>query len=270
MKKNIQPPEYESSEYMSLLLKGTKDMKRILLGIPMTGLIRAEWALARWGQAIPCNWSNSECLAWVNQVTPLGFDVANARNVITQVAVQNDYEWLFFIDHDVILPPHTFVTINEYMREGKYPVVSGLYFAKCHPPEPLIFRGRGNSYFHKWKLGDKVMVDGVPMGCTLISGKLLKAMYAEAPEYLAGGKTPCRQVFDTPKISWFDPETSGMRAMEGTEDLAWCDRVIKGEFLKKAGWPALQKKKFPFLIDTNLFCRHITEAGQAFPLELRW
>ncbi len=46
--------------------------------------------------------------------------------------------------------------------------ITGLLFLSANatsesvPAEPLIYRGRGNSHFKKWKLGDKVWVDGVP------------------------------------------------------------------------------------------------------------
>ena len=266
----IHPPEYEYNGYMSLLLNGVQQRQRILIGIPMTGLVRAEWALARWGAYIPPNWTSSDCIQFLNQMTPLGYSVADARNLIVHTALQHHFEWVFFNDSDTIVPPHIFVTLNDYMREAKIPVVAGLYFAKCAPAEPLVYRGRGNSYFARWQMGDKVWVDGVPMGCTLIHCSVLQAMATEAPEYLAGGVHLVKQVFDTPKVMWTDPEAGTMQRMEGTEDLAWCDRVIRGEFLKKAGWPAVAKRKWPFLIDTTLFCYHIREDGVKFPLEFRW
>ena len=44
-------------EYQSLMFKPKHlQANRIVIGIPMTGTIRSEWALARYGQVIPCNW----------------------------------------------------------------------------------------------------------------------------------------------------------------------------------------------------------------------
>lgn len=270
-REEVHPRIYDESPYMSMLVEATEPLNhRVLVGVPMTGLIRAEWALARWGQIIPTNWSQSECIHMLNQLTPLRYNVADARNIIVHHAVTQGFEWVLFIDHDVILPPDTLVRMNQYMRDGKHPVVAGLYFAKCHPPEPLVYRGRGNSYYGDWTLGDTVWVDGVPMGCTLINGKLLASMWHEAPEYVAGGNQRVRQVFDTPQISWVDPEMHGVRTFQGTEDLAWCNRVIKGEFLKKAGFPAIARRRYPFLIDTGIFCWHITEHGVKYPLSLEW
>lgn len=254
---------------MNLLLNAkTKNKNRLCIGIPMTGLIRTEWAMARFGQVIPCNWSYGDCIILLNQITPLGYAVAEARNIIVNSAVTGDFEWLFFVDSDVILPPDCFIKINKYMREEKYPVVAGLYYAKCHPPEPLIYRGRGNSFYHKWKQGDKVWVDGIPMGCTLIHVSVLREMWKDAPQYMAGGNVKVKQVFDTPFGQHTDPETNENRTFSGTEDLAWCNRVINGDYLKKAGWKDIAKKKYPFLMDTSIFCKHIDMSGTMYPLKV--
>lgn len=257
-----------NQEYANLIFKA-KDLNanRIVVGIPMTGLLRSEWALARWGQIIPCNWSHSDVIEWMHQASPIGYAVAEARNVIVDKFIKSKAEWLFFIDHDVILPPDCFIKINNYMLQGDIPVVCGLYFAKAHPPEPLVYRGRGNGYFNGWKLGDKVWVDGIPMGCTLIHQSLLKEMWKDAEEYTAGGNRRVRRVFDTPGGIIHEPG-EGIHSYQGTEDLAWCNRVLAGDYLKKAGWPKIARKKYTFLIDTSIFCKHITNDGQVYPLPM--
>lgn len=244
-------------------------MKRLMIGVPTTGLIRFEWASARYNQIIPCNWSHSECSPVLPQsINPVGFLVAEARNIIVNDFIKRGAEWLFFIDHDVIIPHDCFVRINEWINDygDKYPVICGLYFAKASSPEPLIYRGRGNSYFKDWRVGDKVMVDGIHMGCTLIHRSLLEAMWKDAPEYVIPGAGVIRRVFDTPAGVFNDPETGIPHGFSGTEDLAWCNRIIAGNYLKKAGFPKLQREKYPFMCDTGMFCHHITEAGQRYPL----
>jgi len=160
-----------------------KVSKRIMVGIPMTGLLRAEWVFARYNQTIPCNWSQVDSIQWISTEAPLRYLVADARNVVVQKFIENEYEWLFFIDHDVVLPPATVLTWNERMRKCDVPVWSGLYFSKSVPAEPLIYRGRGNSYYDKWKMGDEVWCDGIPMGCTMIHNSILKTLYKESEEY---------------------------------------------------------------------------------------
>lgn len=237
---------------------------RVLVGVPMTGMVRAEWMLARYGQIIPTNWSQVDMIQWINQMSPIGYDVADARNKCVQKAVQEDFEWLFFIDHDVLLPPDTFIRINDYMREDKYPVVSGLYFTKSNPPEPLMYRGRGTSFYKDWEFGDKVWVDGIPMGCTLINVKVLKEMYKVSEQYRATDGEVVRRVFDTPRKLQKD-ENGNLNAQHGTEDLLWCTRAMEEKFLEKAGYPNIQKKQYPFLLDTGIFCRHITNEGHRYP-----
>lgn len=256
--------------YEGLILKATSlATKRLMLGVPVTGLVRFEWCTARYNQIIPCNWGHSECTPMLSQsISPMGFLVAEARNIIVNDFITRGCEWLFFIDHDVLLPHDCFVRVNEWIHTygHKYPVICGLYFAKASTPEPLIYRGRGNSYYKDWRMGDKILVDGIPMGCTLIHRSLLKAMWDDAPEYNIPGAGVIRRVFDTPAGVFYDPDTGTPHGFAGTEDLAWCNRIIAGKYLTKAGWPKLQKEKYPFLLDTGMFCWHITEGGQRYPL----
>ena len=102
------------------------------------------------------------------------------------------------------------------------------------------------------------------MGMTLINMKVMRLMYEDAEPYQAGERK-IRRVFDTP--FGIKPGSNGSYAMYGgTEDLAWCARVIAGKYLEKAGFPKIQAKKYPFLCDTSIFCRHITMDGKVYPL----
>lgn len=240
--------------------------KRVLIGVPMTGLVRSEWAFARMCQIIPCNWSASDVVNWLPQSSPIGYAVAEARNIIVDQAVREKFEWLFFLDHDVVLPPTAFVQIDKYITEGDIPVVSGLYFAKAHPPSPLVYRGRGNGSYGKWNIGDKVWADGAGMGCVLINVKLLTLMWHDAKEYIAGGNKKVRKVFDTPFGMNVDPEKRTWDSFAGTEDLAWYNRVIAGNYLAKAGFKKIAKQRYPFLVDTSIFCKHMTNDGMIYPL----
>lgn len=259
--------QLEIEDYHDLMFKAAiPAQKRILIGVPMTGLVRSEWAFSRMSQVIPCNWSASDTVNWLPQSSPIGYAVAEARNLIVEQAVTQGFEWLLFLDHDVIMPPDCFVKINNYIIDGSIPVVSGLYFAKAHPPSPLVYRGRGNGSYEKWRIGDKVWVDGIPMGLTLINVKVLKLMWEIAPEYVAGGNRKVRKVFDTPSGMNVDPERRSWNSYAGTEDLAWCNRVMAGKFLQKAGFKKIGDQQYPFLIDTSMFCKHMTNDGMIYPL----
>lgn len=256
----------ERSEYQSITIKNSVDdtCKRLIVGTPTRGLVRMEWVLARYGQIIPCNWSMTQVLQYVNAASPIGYTVADAQNVIVDLAVKNDFEWLLLIEDDTMPPPDAFIRLEQYIKDAEVPIVSGLYYTKSMPPEPMVYRGRGNSYYDDWKLGDLVWADGVPTGFLLVNVKVLKVMWDESPEYQVNNAFP-RKVFEHPQEIWFDPETKAVTARTGTSDLNWCDRIVRDDVLRRAGWPKIGRKKYPFLIDTNLFCHHIDQNGTTYP-----
>lgn len=203
-------------------------------------------------------------LQYMNSYMPLRYQVADAQNLIVREAIDKDFEWLFLLEHDVIIPPDCFIRLNDYIREKRVPVVSGLYYTRSRPSEPLIYRGRGTSYYADWKQGDKVWCDGVPTGCLLIHCGILRAMWADSEEYMLNS-LKVRRVFDTPRSLWVDPETGTFNTMQGTSDLDWCSRVITGNYFAKAGYEEYANNRWPFLIDTNIACSHINPNGERFP-----
>lgn len=244
-------------------------VNRILIGTATTGNVRIEWANARYSQLVPCNWSQVSYLQFLNDYIAVGYQVGDAQNAIVKQAVDGDFEWLFLLEHDNVLPPDAFVRLNQYMLASDVPVVSGLYFTRGYPSEPLVYRGRGNGYYGDWRIGDKVWCDGVPTGCLLIHCSILRAMWADSEEYTVSGQT-LRRVFETPRRAWFDEQTGQFNTTAGTSDLEWCTRVMKGDYLRKAGWTAFadEHPQWPFLVDTGFLTYHIDRDGTRYPLEL--
>ncbi|MHB8483581.1 MAG: hypothetical protein ACYDBV_12745 [Nitrospiria bacterium] len=244
-----------------------KWQQRLLIGSPVTGLLRVEWVNARYHQMIPTAWSQAESQQHLSSFMPLGYQVADAYNLICKQLIEQNFEWLLTIEHDNIIPADSFIKINQYMIEKKVPVVGGLYFTKSVPPEPMIYRGIGWGHFDKWKIGDKVWASGIPMGFTLIHASIIREMWKDAPEY-ACSRTITRRVFITPNEMFFNPENGGFISNSGTQDLDWCKRVVAGNYFEKAGWPEIQKMKYPFLVDTSMLVGHIDMNGTVYPLEM--
>jgi hypothetical protein len=238
-------------------------VNRILVATPTTGQIRMEWALARWGQVIPMNWSQVQMMQYYNSFVPFNFTVPDAQNVIVKAVIEQEFEWLLLVEHDTMLPQDAFIRFNKYMQDEKVPIVSGLYFSRSLPSEPLVFRGRGTSVYTDWKMGDQVWVDAVPTGALLIHAGILRAMWNESPEYQVNGVTT-RRVFDNPRKLWYDDQ-GNFNTLTGTSDLEWCTRVMEEGFFKKAGWDDFDGVKYPFLIDTGIFCKHIDMDGTIYP-----
>lgn len=242
--------------------------QRLLVATPTTGLVRMEWVSARYNQTIPTNWSKTDMIQFMNPYIPLRYTVHDAQNLAVKACLEGQFEWMMFIEHDTMPPVDNFLRFTEYMDKGDIPVVSGLYFTRSVPPEPMVYRGRGNHYFRNWKLEDKVWVDGVPTGLLLIHSKLLRAVWDDSPEYrIVHTDGVARRVFDSPSQTWFNAELGQQETLVSTSDLNFCSRVIKGDYLTKAGFPEIAKKKYPFLIDTNIYAKHINPDGTQFPIE---
>lgn len=243
---------------------GANMVQRLLLATPTTGLVRMEWVVSRYNQIIPTNWSKTDMIQYLSSFIPIRYTVADAQNLAVQEAITRGFEYLLFIEHDTMPPADALLQFTNYMDKGDIPIVSGLYFTRSTPPEPMVYRGRGNHYYRDWKLGDKVWVDGVPTGMLLMSVKLLQKVYDDSAEYRTGSGQITRRVFETPMKTWFNEESGAQETLVGTSDLDFCNRVIKGGYLKD--WPKVAKKEFPFLIDTSIFCRHIESDGTQYPI----
>ena len=113
---------------------GSSYTNRILIGTAVTGLLRIEWVGGRYSQLIPMNWSQVEMRETLNSFYPLRYQVDDAQNLIAKACLENDFEWLFLLEHDVVLPDNAFMILNKYMRDAHVPIVSGLYYlARARP-----------------------------------------------------------------------------------------------------------------------------------------
>jgi hypothetical protein len=240
---------------------GDTRQHRIMIGTPTLGQVRIEWHNAMQSVVIPTNWASM-------MQTPIGWLVDDAQNIICHEAMKNDMDWVLFIEDDVVVPIDLFQRFRTYANEGKWPIVAGLYHLKSDPPEPMVYRGRGNGPYLRWKQGEVVRVDAVPTGCTLISTKLIKAVAAHRREHytvqVGIEKKAIARVFETPRGVGKGPN-GGYYKFVGTSDMVFCDYVLDNKLLGPAGWPQLAKEKYPFLVDTRIACGHIDrETGQVY------
>lgn len=252
----------------------------MLFGTATLGTVRIEWTNALHYIVLPVNLSHTSMIQPYHIFSPLRYHVAEAQNLIVEHALNGDYEWVFLLEDDVVVPPNVLLQFAKWMHDGRFPVVSGWYNVKSNPPEPMFFRGRGNGPVCYTEseveseletvnadLGLKaVMCDGVPTGCMLVSTKLLRVAWERSPEIVlhrianADGTThevKTREVFKTMREAGIDPETDGYYKKLGTSDLDFCDRVIDDGLLKEAGYDYAASLEWPFPVDTAIKCGHI-------------
>jgi len=263
---------YESEVTIIRSGKVGNPRNRILIVTATLGIIRIEWAMSRYGCVVPCNWSSGYATLGIGFHVPMNYLVADAQNFGCEEVVKKNYEWMLLWEDDVLAPPDAFLKLNKYMMaveqrlDHAIPVISGLYFTKGLYSEPILYRGSGNGCFKNFKIGDKIWADGVPTGFLLIHSSIIKAMWEESPEYKTIGGRITRKVFETPAKTYKNKETGAKSSGSGTSDLYWCKRVIKEKVLQKTGWDYVARKKYPFLCDTSIFCKHIDlTSGTQYP-----
>lgn len=250
-----------------------KDSVQVLLGTPTLGIIRIEWYNAMVGMVTPPNWS-------VVRSTPAGYTVADAQNLLVDTMLRGPFRALILIEDDTCPPPQTILVFDRWFwkmeRKKAPPVVSGLYHIKGSAeirkgkkggiellgPEPLAYRGGGTRAYRDWKYGDVIWVSGVPTGALLLHRSILEA-WAREPDVetytLPGYPFPVKKIFQQPSRVWM--EDGGVHVASGTSDLWWSQQTIDRGLLAKAGYPAIQKKEYPYIIDTSLVFGHVDRAS---------
>ena len=239
---------------------------RLLIVTPTLGIVRIEWAMARWGMAMPCNFSHAGASLGIGYSVPMNYLVADAQNLGAEDTIKKGFEWMLLLEDDVCPPVDAMLVMNKYIVSKEIPVVSGLYFLKGNYSEPLVYRGFGSGPFTGFKIGDKVWCDGIPTGFLLVHRDILELMWNESEWYETLGKRKTKKIFETPRAVEYDEDLKGCTVRTGTSDLNWCQRVIKEKVITRAGWPKIGRKKYPFLCDTRIFCKHIDlNSGRQYP-----
>lgn len=151
-----------------------------------------------------------------------GMPYDHARNNACEDALKHNFQWLFFLDDDVTLPPNAL----QVLLSSKLDIVSGLYYRRNIPiapvalmeakPKPTFINGfQANSVFE---------VDLVGAGCLLISRKALETV-------------------GSPWFEWLMDRADIPEDQRCSEDFAFCRKA------KKAG--------LKVWLDTRVQCQHI-------------
>ena len=134
----------------------------VVVGIPTLGSHRMEFTMSLCSAGFPMN--------TVGQILPMvGRPVADARNLLADVAKKQAARYLIFLDEDVLFPPHAIRQLMWDLENNLHiSVVAGIYPLKAEPPAPLVFKTPGGSSYYEWKVGDFFPVWATGMGCTII------------------------------------------------------------------------------------------------------
>lgn len=149
----------------------------------------------------------SHCQFWVNAkkafpedefafFTPYRMSIDNMRNTAAKMALEGDYDYLMFIDDDVLVQPNTY----EVLRSRDKDIIMALTFVRGWPFKPMFFKGEGIKdraglrcetldFYDDWKdnvWDGLVKCEAVGFSCVLIKVDILKVM--EPPYFVTSSK----------------------------------------------------------------------------------
>jgi hypothetical protein len=210
------------------------NQNRVLVCTLTRELVTTTWAI---------NFRNLQIPGSYTFVSGMPFD--HARNTGCQKLLELGWEWLFFLDDDVLCPADTITRLMAH----KLPIVSGLYYRRANPLVPVMLKEKPDNTGYDWiteyQQNSLVEVDLVGCGCLLIHRDMLT-------KYPPVSKN-CR---------WFEWRCDNM-------DLPANERTSE-DFTYMRHIRNLGQKIY---VDTSIVCRHVglseSVNGKLTPLELK-
>lgn len=192
-------------------------MKRILIAVPCYSFIQPLTMESIYALDIP-----NDCTTELKFIT--GYTVAQARNGLVSYSLQNNFDYTFFVDGDVILPKNILTKL--YSLE--IPISTGYYIKKLEAEKKITelynpIEGKiqlGNIIEECLPKDSLIKVEACGFGCTLVDNKVFNSI----------GESHWFEYIDKPKLLC-------------SEDINFC---IKATNLK-----------YNIICDTSLRCNHI-------------
>lgn len=178
--------------------------------------------------------------AWT-ALSGMPFDMA--RNTGCLKLLELGWEWLFFLDDDVIAPPDTVIRL---IKQNK-PIISGVYYRRYPPLAPVMLKDtqNGPQWITEYPANSLVEVDFVGSGCLLIHRDVLKSL------------PPLSN-----RCHWFEwrCDRTDLPHLEKTsEDFTFCKHA--------------RNHGYKVHVDTSIQCQHIGYASSSLegykPLEIK-
>jgi len=105
-----------------------------------------------------------------------GMPFDHARNTGCMRAINEGYDYVFFLDDDVFPPPDAILKL----MARNLPIVSGVYYRRHAPVVPVMLKdnpdGQSNRWITEFRIGELLDVDLVGAGCLLIKCDLLRSL----------------------------------------------------------------------------------------------
>jgi len=193
-----------------------QDVKRILIAIPTAKNIEVDTFKSIFDLEVPDGYK-------VDFQYFYGYNVEQVRNLIVHYTIRNDYDYLFSVDSDIILPKDSLKKMIEHDKD----MVTGIYIQRIPGTHTIEVYGvpeeGGMTHipYDMIKGQGLVEVAGCGFGCVLIK----------------------RQVLDGVEYPYFVYQSALDHSDTVSEDVYFCMRV--------------RDKGFKVWVDTSILCDHI-------------
>lgn len=210
----------------------------VVIGIPSFGMVSTYFYQAMKSQQFPLVSSAIDKIV-------LNRPIADARNEIVEFALQQNANYIFWVDDDVIAPPDAFLKLYNHQKD----IINGVYWSKSNPTMPLLFRNHLEGPYWDWHVGDLIEIDAAGSGLTLVKTDV----YRKITEKVGG--------------PWYSTDYSSFPGVKGTpanntEDLYFYWKA------KKAGyqiWADTRVQAFHFDKTNQVLYGMPPNAPQAHP-----
>ena len=150
-------------------------MAKILIAVPSMDQVSAQFAqsLAQLQKAGDCT-----------VAFQIGSLVYTSRDGLSQIAINQGCDYVFWLDSDMIFPPETLRYMLKEMEEKDLDFLSGLYFRRVPPFTPVLFSTlemkNEMCFWTEWKDVPEGLVEigGCGFGCVLMKTEMLIAVQA--------------------------------------------------------------------------------------------
>ena len=116
--------------------------------------------------------------------------VYDSRNLISLYAIQNDFDYVLWLDSDMVMPKDTIARFQHDLEITDAPMITGVYVKRYFPTAPVLYKEisepirkpdgtiEKNIVTYDDFPRDKLFtVDGCGFGCCITSTKLLKEVW---------------------------------------------------------------------------------------------
>lgn len=106
-------------------------MKKILIAVPCMDMVSARFA-----QSLATLKKHGQCTVSFM----IGSLVYDSRNKLAALAVENEVDYILWLDSDMVFSPNTLERMLSVLDEHEeIDILSGLYFRRGHPFTPVLF-----------------------------------------------------------------------------------------------------------------------------------